>query len=142
MITATGKSAPEAGGFDRTLNTSYFHSLTRGISAVGSAQQWQCWGQGFESPMLHHKSKRGCPQGVLFLIYRQTSRPNPRVFAKGACRVLQKSPSASFGQAQREAGFNEARGFTNPLCSTMARRVDPPVGGSALWRSYSVCVSV
>ena len=25
----------------------------RGISAVGSAQHWQCWGQGFESPMLH-----------------------------------------------------------------------------------------
>ena len=24
-----------------------------GISAVGSAQHWQCWGQGFESPMLH-----------------------------------------------------------------------------------------
>ena len=27
---------------------------TRGISAVGSAQHWQCWGQEFESPMLHH----------------------------------------------------------------------------------------
>ena len=26
---------------------------TRGISAVGSAQHWQCWGQEFESPMLH-----------------------------------------------------------------------------------------
>ena len=26
---------------------------TRGISAVGSAQHWQCWGQGFESPTLH-----------------------------------------------------------------------------------------
>ncbi len=26
---------------------------SRGISAVGSAQHWQCWGQGFESPMLH-----------------------------------------------------------------------------------------
>ena len=24
-----------------------------GISAVGSAQHWQCWGQGFESPILH-----------------------------------------------------------------------------------------
>ena len=29
----------------------------RGISAVGSAQHWQCWGQGFESPMLHQKRK-------------------------------------------------------------------------------------
>ena len=27
----------------------------RGISAVGSAQHWQCWGQGFKSPMLHQK---------------------------------------------------------------------------------------
>ena len=26
---------------------------TRGISAVGSAQHWQCWGQEFESPYLH-----------------------------------------------------------------------------------------
>ncbi len=26
-----------------------------GISAVGSAQHWQCWGQEFESPMLHHR---------------------------------------------------------------------------------------
>ena len=25
----------------------------RGISAVGSAPQWHCGGQGFESPMLH-----------------------------------------------------------------------------------------
>ena len=25
-----------------------------GISAVGSASHWQCGGQGFESPMLHH----------------------------------------------------------------------------------------
>ena len=29
--------------------------IARGISAVGSAQHWQCWGQGFESPMLHQK---------------------------------------------------------------------------------------
>ena len=28
----------------------------RGISAVGSAQHWQCWGQGFKSPMLHQKN--------------------------------------------------------------------------------------
>ncbi len=26
---------------------------SRGISAVGSAQHWQCWGHGFESRMLH-----------------------------------------------------------------------------------------
>ena len=31
---------------------------SRGISAVGSAQHWQCWGQGFESPMLHRKKRR------------------------------------------------------------------------------------
>ena len=27
----------------------------RGISAAGSAQHWQCWGQEFESPMLHQE---------------------------------------------------------------------------------------
>ena len=31
-------------------------SFVRGISAVGSAQHWQCWGQEFESPMLHQLS--------------------------------------------------------------------------------------
>ena len=29
-----------------------------GISAVGSAQHWQCWGQGFESPILHQARRR------------------------------------------------------------------------------------
>ena len=28
-------------------------SCSRGISAAGSAQHWQCWGQRFESAMLH-----------------------------------------------------------------------------------------
>ena len=32
-----------------------------GISAVGSASHWQCGGQGFESPMLHHKAEAGKP---------------------------------------------------------------------------------
>ena len=39
-----------------------------GISAVGSAQHWQCWGQGFESPMLHQQKENIClPTNVLFL---------------------------------------------------------------------------
>ena len=33
--------------------------MERGISAAGSAQHWQCWGQGFESPMLHQATKTG-----------------------------------------------------------------------------------
>ena len=35
---------------------------TWGISAAGSAQHWQCWGQGFKSPMLHQKDRTpfGC----------------------------------------------------------------------------------
>ena len=37
----------------------------RGISAVGSAPHWQCGGQGFESPILHHG--RG-EQPLLFII--------------------------------------------------------------------------
>ena len=31
--------------------------IARGVSAVGSAQRWQRWGQGFESPTLHHLKK-------------------------------------------------------------------------------------
>ena len=31
----------------------YTMSCSRGISAAGSAQHWQCWGQRFESAMLH-----------------------------------------------------------------------------------------
>ena len=31
----------------------YTISRSRGISAAGSAQHWQCWGQRFESAMLH-----------------------------------------------------------------------------------------
>ena len=43
-------------------------SAVRGISAVGSAQHWQCWGQEFESPMLHNRGRldfQGLP--LLFL---------------------------------------------------------------------------
>ncbi len=29
-----------------------YNKIARGVSAVGSAQHWQCWGQGFESPTL------------------------------------------------------------------------------------------
>ncbi len=36
-------------------NLCYHIFRSRGISAVGSAQHWQCWGQEFESPMLHHR---------------------------------------------------------------------------------------
>ncbi len=44
-------------------NMIYYHPL-RGISAAGSAQHWQCWGQEFESPMLHQTGepfKKGSP---------------------------------------------------------------------------------
>ena len=34
-----------------------------GISAAGSAQHWQCWGQEFESPMLH-QSFAVIPRGL------------------------------------------------------------------------------
>ena len=42
---------------------------TRGISAVGSAQHWQCWGQEFESPMLHHKRTETLIQGFSPFLY-------------------------------------------------------------------------
>ena len=43
----------------KTIDTAgqiWYDNNARGISAVGSAQHWQCWGQGFESPMLHQKN--------------------------------------------------------------------------------------
>ena len=40
-----------------------------GISAVGSAQHWQCWGQEFESPMLHHKRTETLIQGFSPFLY-------------------------------------------------------------------------
>ena len=39
--------------------------MLRGISAAGSAQHWQCWGQRFESAMLHHQGTL-VDQGFLF----------------------------------------------------------------------------
>lgn len=33
---------------------SFIYTYQRGISAAGSAPHWQCGGQGFKSPMLHH----------------------------------------------------------------------------------------
>ena len=41
-------------GLDAGKILRYNMQRWRGISAVGSAQHWQCWGQEFESPMLHH----------------------------------------------------------------------------------------
>ena len=39
---------------DNTAKICYNKCTLWGISAVGSASHWQCGGQGFESPMLHH----------------------------------------------------------------------------------------
>ena len=41
-----------------------------GISAAGSAQHWQCWGQEFESPMLHHQDKQSCCLSFLLLVIK------------------------------------------------------------------------
>ena len=48
---------------------------SRGISAVGSAQHWQCWGQGFESPMLH---KKKAAEELLFSLRKRVTNPNQR----------------------------------------------------------------
>ena len=44
----------------KILTATRFSDIMRrswGISAVGSAQHWQCWGQGFKSPMLHQTAQ-------------------------------------------------------------------------------------
>ncbi len=43
--------------------------MRRGVSAVGSAQHWQCWGHGFKSRTLHTKSTSRLG-GVLFVYLR------------------------------------------------------------------------
>ena len=43
--------------------------MERGISAAGSAQHWQCWGQGFESPMLHQQKKNICLPRQMFFFW-------------------------------------------------------------------------
>ena len=43
-----------------------FTDFIRGIGAAGSVQHWQCWGQGFKSPMLHQRKDR--PHGGLSFI--------------------------------------------------------------------------
>ena len=45
-------------------------SSVRGISAVGSAQHWQCWGQEFESPMLHHKTTLNSTTRLVSFFYQ------------------------------------------------------------------------
>ena len=45
----------------------YTISRSRGISAAGSAQHWQCWGQRFESAMLHAKRETSCERFPVFL---------------------------------------------------------------------------
>ena len=40
---------------NRTLTPTPISNQIRGISTVGSAQHSHCWGQGFDSPMLHFK---------------------------------------------------------------------------------------
>ena len=45
------------------MKTVYNVLCSRGISTVGSAQRSQCWGQEFESPMLHHQRNLFCLPG-------------------------------------------------------------------------------
>lgn len=47
----------------------YTISRSRGISAAGSAQHWQCWGQRFESAMLHHDWSENCGFQTFFILY-------------------------------------------------------------------------
>ena len=57
------------------------YNLFWGISAVGSAQHWQCWGQGFKSPMLHHRKHFERSAFLLYLriLYRKRWKNRQRV---------------------------------------------------------------
>ena len=74
----------------------------RGISAVGSAQHWQCWGQEFESPMLHHNlsENHGFQTFLLFISDIKPSKKaknrglSPPVFPISCVKVRNKSACA------------------------------------------------
>ena len=57
------------------------YNLFWGISAVGSAQHWQCWGQGFKSPMLHHRKHFERSAFLLYvrILYRKRWKNRQRV---------------------------------------------------------------
>ena len=65
--------------FEFYITMARFHPK-RGISAVGSAQHWQCWGQGFESPMLHQKSRSRKRAGFFSRLF--FARPRIRGFGR------------------------------------------------------------
>ena len=63
----------------------------RGVSAVGSAQHWQCWGQGFESPTLHQTQK--APLRCLLCLMKCISMMKiPAQAACGLCHSVRKRP--------------------------------------------------
>ncbi len=64
--------------FEFYITMARFHHK-RGISAVGSAQHWQCWGQGFKSPMLHQNPECESVRGFSFLPLHHSLFPRPRI---------------------------------------------------------------
>ena len=97
-----------------------------GVSAVGSAQHWQCWGQGFESPTLHQTDAQSAFQpfqknndphltgagrcSFLFLLRKKSLQSVPAVFAAAGSRVI--SPTRMPGKRPSHRGKKTEKSTT------------------------------
>ena len=88
-----------AGNFEKKLlyplykhpTLCYTISCSRGISAAGSAQHWQCWGQEFESPMLHAEIRADNRFGFFLVFPTISIRPEPIVSCRRWIRITSLS---------------------------------------------------
>ena len=78
-----------------------------GISAVGSAQHWQCWGQGFESPMLHHKVK-GIADRRCSLLYDANSLHSNPLKRRRLLTGFAQQKSGDFDEIRAQSGVHES----------------------------------
>ena len=94
----------------------------RGISAVGSAQHWQCWGQEFESPMLHKRPEM-LKINVLrvFLFYRASPKKSAK--KRAMCTVCVPDKKMCTRQAWRRASLR-APDLAAGCCANMKKAED------------------
>lgn len=112
----------------------------RGVSAVGSAQHWQCWGQGFESPTLHQTDAQSAfqpfqknsdphPTGAgrcsfLFLLRKKSLQSVPAVFAAAGSRVISPTRMPGKRPSHRGKSPKNARRIANLPNFRSRNRID------------------
>ena len=87
-----------------------------GISAVGSAQHWQCWGHEFESRMLHsHRNSTSESNLKCFSISRRLKT--------GFATINRCRATADVDAGKAERSTRSRAGKEEKICSGYARRV-------------------